>query len=387
MNEGRTVFAQLMDHVPHHLFARCVARYQGDHRVRSFSCWDQFLCLAFAQLTWRESLRDIELCLRTAGRKLYHLGIRGHVARNTLAKANENRDWRIYQELAHELIRIARPLYLHDDFGVTLDHTAYALDATTIDLCLTLFPWAEFRRTKAAIKLHTLLDLRGSIPSWVVITPAIVHEVRLLDAVMPEPGAFYVLDRGYLDFGRLFRIDAARAFFVIRAKRNLSFHRVYSHRVDHATGVRCDQTITLPGQPDAYPNQLRRIRVVVPHTRTVLTFLTNNFQLPALTIAQLYRARWRVELFFKWIKQHLRIKKFFGTSPNAVKTQIWVAISVYVLVAIIKKRLHLDHSLYTILQFLSVHLFEKVTLREALTNYTYNDNQYTSSKQLKLFDF
>ena len=368
MHTGRTIFAQVMDFLPLAEFRTCVARYHGDYKVRGFSCLDQFLCLAFAQLTYRESLRDIETCLRAMQPKLYHMGIRGRVARSTLADANETRDWRIVADFAQVLIGLARPLYATEPFGVELAATVYAFDSTTIDLCLALFPWARFRQTKGAIKLHTLLDLHGNIPEVVYITDGKLHDVKALDVLVLLPGAYYVLDRGYLDFGRLFRFQQASAYFVTRAKANLQFARRCSHPVDKSTGIRCDQTIVLKGPKTAtlYPLPLRRIRYTDPETGKHLVFLTNDFTLPALTIAQLYKARWQVELFFKWIKQHLRIKAFYGTSANAVKTQVWVAISVYVLVAIVKKRLALPQSLYTILQVLSVTLFENVPIYQAL---------------------
>ena len=348
MYAGQLVFAQLMEHLPWQTFRRIVERYGGDRRVREFSCANQFRCMAFAQLTYRESLRDIETCLRAHAAKLYHLGIRGAAAKSTLADANEARDWRIYAEYAQHLIRIARRLYLDEPFGVDLKDTVYALDSTTIDLCLTLFPWAPFRSTKAAIKLHTLIDLRGNIPTFIHISDGKLHDVNVLDQLLPEPGAFYVMDRGYLDFERLHRLHRAGAFFVTRAKSNLRAQRRYSRPVDRSTGLICDQTITLTGfySKADYPDTLRRIRFKDPKTGKRLVFLTNTFTLPALTIAELYRCRWQVELFFKWIKQHLRIKSFFGTSENAVKTQVWIAVSVYVLVAIVKKRLALPSSLY-----------------------------------------
>jgi hypothetical protein len=388
VHTGRTIFAQLMDFLPLSEFRRCVARYQGDYKVRGFSCLDQFLCLAFAQLTYRESLRDIETCLRALQPKLYHMGIRGRVARSTLADANESRDWRIVADFAQVLITIAKPLYATEPFGVDLAATVYAFDSTTIDLCLALFPWARFRQTKGAIKLHTLLDLRGNIPEVVYLSDGTLHDVKALDVLVPLPGAYYVLDRGYLDFGRLFRFQALGAFFVTRAKTNLQFVRRYSHPVDKATGLQCDQTIALTGPKTAtlYPLPLRRIRYTDPDTGKRLVFLTNDFTLPALTIAQLYKARWQVELFFKWIKQHLRIKAFYGTSANAVKIQVWVAISVYVLVAIVKKRLGLSQSLYTILQVLSVTLFEKVPIYQALALMPDTTSDGEGCNQLLLFD-
>jgi hypothetical protein len=387
MHVGKLVFAQLMDHLPWKSFSRIVERYGGDHRVREFSCANQFRCMAFAQLTYRESLRDIETCLRAHSAKLYHLGIRGAVARSTLADANEARDWRIYAEFAQHLIRIARRLYLDEPFGVELKETVYALDATTIDLCLTLFPWAPFRSTKAAIKLHTLIDLRGSIPSFIHISDGKLHDVNVLDELLPEAGAFYVMDRAYLDFERLHRLHLAGAFFVTRAKSNLTATRRYSRPVDRATGLICDQTITLTVfySKTGYPAPLRRIRFKTNEGKT-LVFLTNNFALPALTICELYRCRWQVELFFKWIKQHLRIKSFFGTSENAVKTQVWIAVSVYVLVAIVRKRLALDASLYETLQILSLTMFETTPLDQLLRlqpQYALSPN---SSSQLNLFE-
>ncbi len=355
MYAGKMVFAQLVDHLPMHVFRRCVARYRGHYKVQSFSCLDQYLCMAFAQLTYRESLRDIEACLRAQRAKLYHMGIRGHVSRATLADANERRDWRIHADFAQALIAIARRLYVDDAFDVDLADTVYALDATTIDLCLTLFPWAPFQRSKAAIKLHTLLDLRGNIPAFIHITGARWHDSWVLDELSPEPGAFYVMDRGYIDFARLHRLTQGAAFFVVRGRANFRFRRLYSHPVDKQTGLICDQTVVTTGQHSAtdYPDKLRRVKYRDPETAKTLVLLTNNFTLPALTIARLYKCRWQVELFFKWIKQHLRIKRFFGTSENAVKTQVWIAVSVYVLVAVIKKRLHIDASLYTILHNLA----------------------------------
>jgi hypothetical protein len=370
MNTGRTIFSQIMDFVPMHEFRKCVTRYHGNYNVKSFSCLDQFLCMAFAQLTYRESLRDIEACLRSMQSKLYHMGIRSKVSRNTLAYANENRDWRIYADFAQILIHIARDLYFDEDFGIELDNTVYALDSTTVDLCLSLFPWARFRKTKGAIKLHALLDLKSNIPTFIEITHGKVHDVTILDELIPEPGSFYIMDRAYVDFLRLHILTQCLAFFVIRAKTNLQFRRVYSHPIDKSTGLKCDQTIALTGinSVQEYPDKLRRIRYFDQDNDLNLTFLTNNFSLPALTITQLYKYRWKIELFFKWIKQHLRIKSFYGTSLNAVKAQIWIAISVYVLVAIIKKRLNLQHSLYTILQIFSVTVFEKMPITQALTD-------------------
>ncbi len=388
MHTGRLIFAQLMDCLPLPEFRRCVARYHGEYKVRGFSCLDQFLCLAFAQLTYRESLRDIEICLRAMQPKLYHLGIRGRIARSTLADANETRDWRIYGDFAQTLIHRARQLYCDEPLAVELAETAYAFDATTIDLCLALFPWARFRRTKGAIKLHTLLDLRGAIPTVVAITDGKAADVTLLDALVFEPGAFYIFDRGYTDFGRLFRITEALACFVIRGKRGLDYVRRVSRPVDPTTGLRSDQTIVLCGPKTAtlYPVPLRRITYVDRETGRRFVFLTNNVTLPALHIAQLYRGRWQVELFFKWIKQHLRIKAFYGTSVNAVKTQVWVAITVYVLVAILKKRLGLPQSLYTILQVLSVTLFEKTPIHQALAQLPDLTAESEVCNQLLLFD-
>jgi len=389
MHEGRIIFSQLLDHFPRHDFDKCVARYDGNRRVRGFSCLDQFLSMAFAQLTGRESLRDIETCLRTMRTKLYHAGFRGKVSRSTLADANEKRDWRIYGDLAQTLIATARRLYAEDDFGVDLKATAYALDSTTIDLCLALFPWAKFRKTKGGVKLHTLLDLRGSIPSVIIVTNGKVHDVNILDQLAFEPGAFYIMDRGYVDFARLRGIGQAGAFFVTRAKRNCDCRRLYSRAVDKTSGLRCDQSVVLSGfySNRDHPEHLRRIRFFDEETGKRFTFLTNNFALDALTIAELYRKRWRVELFFKWIKQHLRIKAFFGTSHNAVMTQVWIAISVYVLAAIVKKRLRLESSLYTILQILSLALFEKTPILQTLSRQDGANTEETSRIQLDLFDF
>jgi hypothetical protein len=369
MLNDRYVFSQLIDFLPKHEFDRCVARYHGNRRIRHFSCFDQFLCLAFAQLTYRESLRDIEICLHALHKELYHAGFRGVIARSTLADANEHRDWRIYADFAQVLIARARRLYRAEGFGAQLKQTAYALDSTTIDLCLTLFPWAHFRRRKGAIKLHTLIDLRGNIPCFVRITHGKTHDVIVLDTVPIEPGAFYVVDRGYLDFGRLYRLKSGLAFFVTRAKSNLDFSRRSSRRVDKTTGLRSDQTIVLCGPKTSklYPDPLRRLVYRDPKTGKRFVFLTNNFDLPALAIANIYKCRWQVELFFRWIKQHLRIKSFYGTSPNAVKTQVWIAICIYVLVAIVRKELKVKHSLHEILQIRSVSLFEKTPIIEALS--------------------
>jgi hypothetical protein len=389
MNAGRTVFAQLIDHLPHKDFQKCVARYRGDHYLKTFSCWDQYLAMAFAQLTYREGLRDIEACLRSMSGKLYHMGFRSRVARSTLADANELRDWRIYADFAQILIRLARPLYAHDPMGVALDESLYALDSTTIDLCLSLFPWAKFRKHKAAVKMHTLLDLHGNIPTFIRITHGKVHDVNVLDEILLEAGAFYVMDRGYIDFGRLYVFTLSSAFFVVRTKGTVRLQRRYSRPVDKSTGIRSDQTVILTTveSAKAYPDALRRIGYRDPITEKRLTFLTNNFTLPALTIAEIYRCRWQVELFFKWIKQHLRIKAFFGTSENAVKTQIWIAVSVYVLVALVRKRLGLEASLYQILQILSVTLFEKTPILRALQAPGFETDLDESGNQLNLFDF
>ena len=388
MYAGKIVFSQVMDHLPMHIFHRCVSRYQGNHKVKDFKCLDHYLCMAFAQLTYRESLRDIEACLRAQKPKLYHMGIRAPVSRNNLANANKVRDWRIYADFAHALIHIARKLYQGDSFGVDLDQTVYALDSTTIDLSLSLFPWAVFRQTKAAVKLHTLLDLRGALPTFIHISDGKLHDVNILDILIPEPGAFYIMDRGYLDFSRLYTITRSLAFFVTRAKSNFQFQRIYSHPIDKITGLKCDQTVVLTGHYSrkGYPEKLRRVKYYDAETEKTFSFLTNNFSLPALTITQLYRCRWQVELFFKWIKQNLRIKSFYGTTENAVKTQIWIAVSVYVLVAIIKKRLNLDMNLYTILQVLSVTVFEKTPLYQVLNITSYDNINEQNDKQLKLFD-
>ena len=388
MNSGKTVFSQVMDFLPLHEFRKCVSRYRGDYKFRTLSCLDQFLSMSFAQMTYRESLRDIEACLKTMSSKLYHMGIRGNIARTNLARANENRDWRIYADFAQILIHQARKLYQNEDFGIELDQTVYALDASTIDLCLSLFPWAHFRKTKAAVKLHTLLDLRGSIPAFIEITDGKVHDVNILDTLVTEPGSFYIMDRGYLDFRRLYTLHQTSAFFVTRAKCNMQARRIYSHSVDKSTGLQCDQTISLTGHYTAqdYPDKLRRIRYYDSETDKRLVFLTNNFSLPALTIAQLYKARWQVELFFKWIKQHLRIKAFYGTSENAVKTQIWIAIATYVLIAIIKKQLNLKVSLYTFLQIISVTVFEKTPIYQALQDDPQHILETQNCNQWSLFN-
>lgn len=388
MNSGKMIFSQLMDFLPSQEFRRCVDRYKGNYKLQRFSCWDQFLCMAFAQLTYRESLRDIEACLRSAGTKLYHMGIRNRVARNTLANANQVRDWRIYADFAHALIATARELYIGDSFGLDLQQTVYAMDSTMIDLCLSLFPWAKYRKRDGAVKLHTLLDLRGNIPSVVIVTHGKVHDVNFLHQLIFEPGAFYVMDRGYLDFERLHTIGLASAFFVIRAKSHIVIKRLYSRPVDKSTGVRSDQIITFSGfyAHKDYPDKLRRIHFYDNETNKRLIFLTNNFTLSAFTIAQLYPCRWQVELFFRWIKQHLRIKAFYGTSENALKTQIWIAISIYVLVAIIKKRLNLHGSLYRILQILSVNVFEKTPILEALSDADDQNASEESCNQFTLFE-
>lgn len=387
MNQGRTVFAQLIEYAPHKQFQRCVEKYDHHRRAPRFSHWDQFLAMAFAQLTFRESLRDIEACLRAAPGRLYHMGFRAPVSRSTLGDANERRDWRIYADFAQILINEARPLYVDEPLGLELDHTVYALDATTIDLCLSVFPWARFRKTKGGIKLHTLLDLRGSIPVCIWITDAKLSDVRILDVLIPEPGSIYLFDRAYVDFQRLHRLTEAHAIFVTRTKKGLRWRRIYSHTVDRSTGVICDQTIALTGVYTAldYPEHLRYVRYRDPETGKRLGFLTNDFTLPVLTVVRLYRMRWQVELFFKWIKQHLRIKAFFGTSINAVKTQIWIAISVYLLVAIARKRLGNDRELHTILQILSVYAFEKAPLPQVLSEDDHTSEDADIRNQLSLF--
>src|SRR5258706_2263653 len=388
MHLGKTVFAPLMDFIPAHEFRRCVNRYQGNRKVSSFSCWDQYLAMAFAQLTSRESLRDIEACLRSVGGKLYHMVFRSKVARSTLADANESRDWRIYADFAQVLIAIARPLYVHDPIGVDLDESLYALDSTTIDLCLSLFPWAKFRKHKAAVKMHTLLDLHGNIPTFIRITDGKVHDVNILDEILPEAGSFYVMDRGYIDFERLFVFTLCSAFFVVRTKENVLLQRRYSHPVDKTTGVRSDHTVILTSFESAsvYPDALRRVSYLDVETKKRFKFLTNNFALPAHVIAQIYKCRWEVELFFKWIKQNLRIKQFYGVSENAVKTQIWIAVSVYVLVAIARKRLGLESSLYQILQIFSVTIFEKAPILQLIEAFNSQSELLDDSNQLILFD-
>ncbi len=388
MHAGRIVFSQLLDFLPKKIFDKCVRRYRGNHRIKTFSCFDQYLCMAFAQITYRQSLRDIETCLRAMQPKLYHCGIRGNVSRTTLAKANENRDWRIYADFAQVLINIARKLYTNEDFGVQLKQAAYALDSTTIDLCLSLFPWAKFRKHKAAVKLHTLMDLKGSIPTFIRITDGKVHDVNILDELILEPGAIYIMDRGYLDFARLYSFTQNLSTFITRAKTNLDYRRVYYRKVNKTTGLRCDQTIKLNGYYASkdYPAVLRRISYFDVETDKRLVFLTNNFTLPPLTIVRLYKCRWRIEIFFKWVKQYLRIKTFFGITENAVKTQIWIAISVYVLVAIIKKELEIELSLGEILQILSIVLFEKVPITQVLTKNLSQNDFFQFHNQLLLFD-
>ena len=388
MYSGQLIFSQIMDHLPMHTFRRCVHRYQGNRYVKSFTCLDQFLCMAFAQLTYRESLRDIEVCLRAHQDKLYHMGIRGSVSRNTLANANKMRDWRMYAEFAQALIRIARPLYADDDPGLDLNNTVYALDSSTIDLCMSVFPWALFRSTKSAVKVHTLLDLCGNIPTFIHISDGRLHDVKVLDLLIPEPGAFYVMDRGYVDFERLYTLHTRGAFFVIRAKSNLKYRRRASRAIDKSAGLRCDQSIVLAGVKTSrtYPQLLRRIGYHDPQTGKTLNFLTNHFALPAQTVAELYRNRWRVELFFKWIKQNLRIKSFFGTSENAVKSQIWIAITIYLLVAIIKKRLNIGDNLHTIFQILSLTLFEKIPILQIVTDSARTTENHRRDNQLNLFN-
>lgn len=388
MNSGKTIFSQLMEFLPSTEFRQCVERYNGNYKLQSFSCWDQFLCMAFAQLTYRESLRDIEACLRSAGSKLYHMGFRGRVSRNTLAHANSVRDWRIYADFAQALIATARQLYAGDSFGFDIDQSIYALDTTMIDLCLSLFPWASYQKQKRAVKLHTVLDLRGNIPSFVLITHGKISDLYLLDHLVFEAGAFYIMDRGYLDFRRLYKIDLASAFFVTRARRDFAFNRLYSLEVDKSTGVLSDQIITPSTYYSrrGYPEKLRRVHFLDADRDKRLVFLTNNFALPPLTVAQLYRSRWQIELFFKWIKQHLRIKAFYGTTANALKTQIWIAICVYLLVAIVKKRLDVKASLYKILQIVSVTIFEKTPLLQALSTIDSPDSDLVIPNQLNLFN-
>ena len=389
MNTDSTVFSQLIDFLPIKQFRKCIDHYQGNYYVKSFSCWDQFLCMSFAQLTYRESLRDIESCLRSLINKLYHMGIRGNISRSTLAYANEKRDWRIYADFAQILIHEAKKLYINEKFGVDIDETVYAFDSTTIDLCLSLFPWAKFRKRKGAIKMHTLLNLRGSIPEFIRITDGKVHDVNILDELYPEPGLFYIMDRGYIDFTRLFRFTQCFSFFIIRAKSNLDFRRIFSEKVDRSTGILCDQIIIHTGVKTSklYPEKLHRVKYFDSETNKTFVFLTNNFTFSALTIAEIFRCRWQIELFFKWIKQHLRIKAFYGTSENAVKTQIWIAVSVYLLLSIMKKMLKIELSLYTILQILSVTIFEKMPILQVLTDNEYTEQIYHNPNQLNLFDF
>jgi len=388
VNQGQTIFSQIMSYMPKYSFDSYVKKYRGNYKVQSFTCWEQFLVMAFAQLTYRESLRDIETCLRAMHSKLYHMGIKSKVSRSTLADANEKRDWRIYADFAQILITQARELYRQEEFEKELDETVYALDSTTIDLCLSLFPWAKFRKHKGGIKLHTLLDVQTSIPTFIYLTPAKVHDVNILDIFIPEAGAFYVMDRGYLDFARLYSLHLNNSFFVTRAKSNFNFSRIYSHTVDRNTGVICDQTVNLTGfyQSKDYPDKLRRIKYYDTQTDKRLVFLTNNFQLKTLLIAKIFKERWQIELFFKWIKQHLRIKSFYGTTPNAVKTQIWIAVSVYLLVAIVKKKLNINLSLYTFLQILSISIFEKSPILQLINDVDYTNKINDSSNQLNLFD-
>lgn len=388
MNQGKTVFSQIMDFLPLHEFRKCVKKYQGHYKVRKFSCLDQFLCMAFAQLTYRESLRDIETCLRSMNKKTYHMGFRSKISRATLADANEKRDWRIYADFAHILIHSTRKFYTNDSFGIELDQAIYALDSTTIDLCLSLFPWAQFRKRKSAVKIHTLLDLQSYIPCFIRVTSAAIHDVNILDHIVPEPGSLYIMDRAYVDFRRLYLLKEQASFFLVRTKNKVIYRRIYSRSVDKSTGLLCDQTVMLTGplSKQKYPEQLRCIKYRDLETRTLFVFLTNNFTLPALTLTELYRSRWQIELFFKWIKQHLRIKAFYGTSINAVKIQIWIAITVYVLVARIKKLLNIDYSMYVILQILSITIFEKVPILQVFKNINYTNELGHSSNQLCLFD-
>jgi hypothetical protein len=388
MNQGKTVFSQIMSFISKYQFDKCVAKYKGNYKVQWFTCWEQFLSMSFAQLTYRESLRDIESCLQAQSHKRYHIGLKNKVTKSTLADANEIRDWRIYAEFAQQLICQATKLYKNEEFGTELNHTAYALDSSTIDLCLSLFPWAKFRKNKAAIKMHTLLNLRGSIPAFIEITNGLVHDVNILDILPTEPGSFYIMDRGYTDFERLHQIAENLAFFVIRAKKNFKFKRIYSSQIDKTTGIRCDQTVKLAGfyASQDYPDRLRRIKFYDSENNAQLVFLTNNFNIPALTVAELYKNRWKIELFFKWIKQHLRIKEFYGTSNNAVKTQIWIAVSVYVLIAIIKKKMKIDASLYKMLQILSITLFEKVPISQLFSDFDSSKNDKCFDNQLNLFN-
>lgn len=389
MNKGKTVFSQIMSLFPKYEFDKIVLKYNGNYKVRYFTCWDQFLCMSFAQLTYRNSLRDIEACLTAQPNKQYHMGIRGNITRTNLANANQNRDWRIYAEFAQYLIFIARNLYQADELkDIDLDNIIYALDSTTIDLCLSLFPWAKFRKAKGAIKLHTLLDLRGSIPAFIDITDGSVHDVNILDILMTEPGSYYIMDRGYIDYKRLYRLNRELGYFVTRAKSNMKFRRLYSNKVDKSTGLKCDQKIKLTGfyQKKEYPDYIRRVKYHDKESQTSYVFLTNNFEIPAMTVALLYKNRWKIELFFKWIKQHLKIKSFYGTTNNAVRTQIWISVSIYVIIAIIKKSLKIEMSFYNILQILSVSVFEKVSIYQLLTKSVYRVEHPADSKQLTLFD-
>jgi len=388
MNIGRTVFSQLLDLLPKYEFDKAVKRYKGNYKSQTFSCWEQYLTMCFAQLTYRESLRDIESCLQAVSDKLYHCGIRSKVSKSTLAYWNETRDWRIYADFTQILIAQARKLYADDtEFQLEVSGLVYAFDSTTIDLCLTLFPWAKFRKTKAAVKAHTLIDLRGNIPTWIHITDGSVHDVNVLDELLIEPGAYYIMDRGYVDYTRLYRVHTSKGFFVTRAKDNFAFKRIYSAPVDKKAGIRCDQTVKLTGfyAKKDYPEKLRRIKYYDAETENTFVFIANDFSLDALTISKLYKERWKVELFFKWIKQHLRIKAFYGTSQNAVYTQIWIAVSIYVLVAIMKKQIKLPHSLYTILQILSITLFEKMPIRQAFQQLDLQKQNNDASNQLKMF--
>ena len=388
MYSGATVFSQLMQFLPWWRFRACVARYRGDRKVKKFRCADHFRVMAFAQLTYRESLRDIEACLRAMSAKLYHMGIRSAVSRNNLANANNTRDWRIYGDFALGLMSEARRLYAEEDLGIDLGATVYALDSTTIDLCLSMFPWAKFQHTRGAVKIHTQMNLRGSIPEYIYLSDGRLHDVNLLDQLIPLPGAYYIMDRGYLDFSRLYRIHSFKAFFVVRSKTNIQFKRRYSHPIDRTTSLICDQTVVLTGMftPNYYPEPLRRVKFFDDEMATSIIVFTNDFNLPAQTIADLYRARWKIELFFKWIKQHLRIKAFYGTSSNAVKSQIWIAITTYLLIAIVKKRLHIKHPLYTFLQVLSVSLFEKTPIIQAFQQWDCRTQGHSICKQLRLFE-
>ncbi len=388
MNQGKTVFAQIMEHLPKHSFRKYVNRYKGNYKVQSFSCWEQFLVMCFAQLTYRESLRDIESCLRAMNKKLYHMGITSKISRSTLAKANENRDWRIYHDFAMVLIKIAKDLYQDEKLFEELDETIYALDSSTIDLCLTLFPWAKYKKTKSAIKLHTLLDLQNNIPSFIYITDGSVHDVNILDILITEVGAYYVMDKGYIDFQRLYTLNQGKAYFVTCAKKNMKFRRVYSNKVDKATGVLCDQIIRLTNRKtnEKYPDKLRRVKYFNLEMNKKFVFITNNFSLSSTTIANLYKQRWQIELFFKWIKQHLRIKSFYGTSSNAVKTQIWIAVSTFVLLAIVKKRLKIEQSIYTFLKVISISIFEKTPILQLFDDSDYISNNTVVPNQLFLFD-